>query len=376
MHKLSIKYLRPGMIISQSIYHYNGTFLLTKGTCLTENYIQRLKYLGIASIYVTSANTTLKIDPTPDVIQEKTRVRAIKDIFDTFKRCRLTNTVDINLLKSTVSSIVHDLSERKNHLVQVSDIRLHDTYTFSHSVNVSVLSTMLAKKLNFSPKILNKISLGALLHDIGKIKISSKILNKPGTLTATEKALIHMHPEDGFRILCQSNQFSPEIMHIAFEHHEKMDGSGYPRNLQGTEIHELSRIVAIADVYDALTSERAYKRPYKPHLAYNIMAKCSSGHFDPYFLKLFFENIAIYPLGSILKISYGYAIVSHIKLGQTLRPVVQLFADNNKKLFSQPIFIDLSMEERIIVHYELDENQLIDLLNTIKIDPAQFIYQR
>lgn len=373
MHKLSIKYLRPGMIISQSVYHLNGTFLLTKGTRLTDAYIERLKKFDIPSIYVTSANTSLNIRPTPDIIQEQTRVRAIQDIFDTFKNCQLTNTVDIKLLNNTVNSIVHDLTENKTNLVQVSDIRLHDTYTFSHSVNVSVLAAMLATKLNYPLKRLKEITLGGLLHDIGKIKIPNVILNKPGALSSTELELIKMHPEDGFRILSLSNQFSPEVMHIAFEHHEKIDGTGYPRNLTDNGIHEFSRIVAIADVYDALTSERAYKKPYKPYLAYNIMSKCSIGHFDADFLKIFFDNIAIYQIGTILNISYGYAIVSNTNLGNTLRPTIKLFADNNKKVFPAPINIDLSMEQRININHELDEMQLIDLIKTIKIDPVEFL---
>lgn len=373
MHKLSIKYLRPGMITGQSVYHLNGTFLLTRGTLLTEAYIERLKTLGITSIYVTSVNTALHIEPTADILQEQTRVRAIKDIYDTFKKCRLTNTVDMKLLKNTVNAIVRDLTENEKNLVQVSDIRLHDTYTFSHCVNVSVLAAMLATKLEFSPKRLKEITLGGLLHDIGKIETPNTILNKPGALTPSEMAIVRMHPEDGFRILSLSNQFSPEIMHIAFEHHEKMDGSGYPRNLSKDDIHEFSRIVAIADVYDALTSERAYKKPYKPHLAYNIMTKCSAGHFDADFLKVFFENIAIYQIGTILHISYGYAIVTKINQGNTLRPIIHLFADNNKKLLPKPIHIDLSMEERININHELDEIQLIDLINATKTDPAQFL---
>lgn len=373
MHKLPIKYLRPGMIVAQGIYHTNGLFLLTKGTRLTDEYIKRLKILGIATLYVTSSDVSLKIPPPSDVIKEKTRLRAIKDVFDTFKNYQLKNRLDVELLDSTVTSIIHDLSDSKNKLAQISDIRLHDNYTFSHSVNVAVLATMLGKQLNLSKNHLCELTLGALLHDIGKIKISNAILNKPSILSPAEAAIIQQHPNYGYDILSADNKFSDNVMRICQEHHEKFDGTGYPNKLTGEKIHKFAKIVAVADVYDALTSERSYKKAYLPYLAYNLMVKCSSGHFDPNLLELFFKKIAIYPVGTILKLSTGYAIVKKVPIANSLFPIVVQFADNNKQRLKKHTVIALYKNPQIRIHYELAENDITDLLQTLKIDPAIFI---
>lgn len=373
MHKVSAKYLRPGMIVGQGIYHTSGTFLLKKGTCLNETYIRRLRALDISSLYVTSSNTTLQIQPPPDVIQESTRIQAIKDVYDTFQNCQLTNSIDVKVLRTTADSILNDLFDRTDPLVQISDIRLHDNYTFSHSVNVAVLATLMGRQLNYTKSALADLTLGALLHDIGKIRVPASILNKPTRLTFEEEEIMRMHPEDGFRMLHKTSQFSSQIMHIVLGHHEKFDSSGYPRHLSGEKIHEYARIVAIADVYDALTSERSYKKPYTPFLAHSIMTKCTSGHFDPNLIQRFFTNIAIYPVGSILKINIGYAIVKKIHITKTLLPVIVLFADSYKSLLPGPETIDLSTTKIASIEYELDEHEITNLMREMKIDPAQYI---
>lgn len=373
MYKIATKYLLPGMITGRGIYQTNGTTLLARGTCLSKGYIKRLQKLGIAHIYVTSLDPALRVLPPSDVLHERTRVRAIRDIFALFRHCQHANAVNQKFLRSTVSAILTDLGARKDNLAQVSEIRLYHTYTFSHSVNVTVLALLLGKEAGLIRGELNELALGALLHDIGKIYTPVELLNKPQALTAQEASIIRRHPGDGYNLLRGDSQLSPRALQIVWAHHERIDGGGYPRGLTDGQIHSWAKIVSIADVYDALTSARPYKQPYSPYLAYKIMGEFSQGKFDPQLLQLFFKDIAIYPIGTVLRTSAGYAVVKRLKRGRTQYPTVLLFASKRRKLLAHPQSFDLYREHDIRIECELDENEIADLVQCLRVDPVQYL---
>lgn len=373
MYKIATKHLLPGMITGRGIYHTNGTTLLARGTCLSKAYIRRLQKLEIPYIYVTSLDPALRLFPPSDVLHERTRVRAIRDIFALFRHCQHADTVNQKFLRSTVSAILADLGSRKENLAQVSEIRLYHTYTFSHSVNVTVLALLLGTEMGLIRSELGELALGAMLHDIGKIYTPVEVLNKPQALTAHEAALIRRHPVDGYELLRTNRQISPRILQVVWAHHERIDGCGYPRGLPEGRIHEWAKAVSIADVYDALTSVRPYKRPYSPYLAYKIMREFSQGKFDPKLLQLFFKDIAIYPIGTILRTNAGYAIVKRVKRAQTEYPTVLLFATKRRKLLAQPRRIDLYRVRDVWIECELDENEVADLVQCLRTDPVQYL---
>ncbi len=160
---------------------------------------------------------------------------------------------------------------------------------------------------------------------------------------------------------------------IAEQHHERLDGTGYPANIMGNQLHKFSRITAIADVYDALTSQRAYKRPYKPYTAYRIMRYCSDGQFDMDLLELFFDNVAIYPVGTIMKLKTGYAIVKQVKFGFTRTPIVTLFADVNGNLLRRSVDIDLSDCSSDTLERILEVQEQYSLIMKWKFDPTSLL---
>lgn len=373
MYKIATKYLLPGMITGRGIYHTNGTALLARGTCLSKAYIKRLQRLEIPYIYVTSLDPALRMLPPSDVLHERTRVRAIRDIFALFRHCQHMSAVDKKFLRSTVSAILADLATRRDHLAQASEIRLYHTYTFSHSVNVTVLALLLGKELGFSRAELSELALGAMLHDIGKIYTPVEVLNKPQMLTTKEIEIIRRHPGDGYALLRGNPQISARILQVAWAHHEKMDGSGYPRGLSGDQIHAWAKIVSIADVYDALTSERPYKRAYSPYLAYKIMRDFSQGKFDPQLLTGFFKDIAIYPIGTVLRTNAGYAVVKRVKRGRTEYPTVLLFASKRRKLLPRLQSVDLYHVRDVWIENELDENEVADLVQWLRVDPVRYL---
>jgi len=373
MIHLSSKKLKPGMVTGQGIYNAKGSFLLRRGTRLNAQYIKRLQKLHIPSLVVTSLNQDLHLLPPEDIIREKTRIKAVSDICHVFEDFHASGQVNVKLLHDTAEAIIFDLISNRNNLAQITDIRLHDSYTFSHSVNVAVLASMIGSFCHYSKQTILDLTLGALMHDIGKMSVPEEILLKPYPLNREENLIIQKHPEAGFQKLQKTKNFSDRVMTIVAQHHERSDGSGYPAHFIEKDIHRFSRIVAIADVYDALTSNRPYKRAYRPDIAYRIMTKCSPGAFDRELLSLFFDNVAIYPIGTILKTTVGYAIVKKVEFGHSLTPIVYVFTDTKHNIVTPPTVMNLKEFKESPIEYVLDDSELMDFITIHGIDPAEYI---
>lgn len=366
MQKISTYKLRPGMVAALNIYNVNGNKLLSKGTVLSKKYIQRLTDLAISGVYVSVGNPSFDFDAPEDILDESIRIEATKKIYQTFQKCQLTGILDIEGLSSTTNAIIDNLLHKKTNLIQMMEIRKYDTYTFAHSVNVCTLATMIGILKNYSKKRLYELSIGALLHDIGKIKIPTQILNKRGRLTSDEFEIMKQHSELGFFLLRKNKALSIVPMHVAFQHHEKYDGQGYPRRLKQKAIHEYARIVAIADVYDALTADRSYKSAVPPYEAYKIMVKESGIHFDPDLLELFFEHVAVFPIGTTVKLMDGsFGIVTEVALGKVFTPKVKLITTKDGDAMQKPTIIDLSCNPRLYIEKTLNEAEVFDLMEKV-----------
>ena len=375
MIRLKSNQLKTGMVTAQSIFNEKGAAFLVRGTPLTDRYIYRLRQLSVPELHVTSLSSNFQLQPPPDIIKEHTRVQAVENVAETFRQAEMHGQFNMSLMERCADLLVRDIMSKKKNLVQITDIRLHDSYTFSHSVNVAVLSAMLGNLCGYSKSKLQVITLGGLLHDIGKLAVPTSILNKPGALTADEFKIIRRHPSEGRRLLKELKSPIASILAIiAVQHHEHIDGSGYPNHIRGKSIHPYSRITAIADVYDALTSVRPYKKAYKPNVVYQMMMHNSPGHFDMDRLRLFFENVAIYPVGTVMKTNLGYAIVKKVIFGHTLAPVVIVFADKNSgRLLKKPFGINLAHCRRDAIQYVMDDVELLNFIRHTGIDPAVFL---
>ena len=375
MIHIPIKKLKNGMITAQSIYNPLGASYLTKGMELSPTYIERLEKAGFEGVTVTSLDPKLKLAPPDDIVQEKTRISAIQNVATAFHSVEENGTFDPAPLQGISENILQDIIAQQKNLVQLTDIRLHDTYTFAHSVNVAILSSLLGVLLKLSREEQLKLTLGGLLHDIGKITVPYEILTKAGHLTDDEWSVMQGHPEAGRQRLKKMFPNDTLLSTIALQHHEHIDGSGYPNHLKGEQIHRYGRIVAIADVYDALTSVRPYKRAYTPSVAHRLMATCSPGHFDLDLLKLFFDNVAIYPVGTILKTQDGYAIVKKVEFGYTLTPVVCVFANREGKLLDTPSDLDLKEAPKGLLDGVISDSELYHFIHNINVDPAIFLQE-
>ena len=374
MIDLPLKKLRPGMVTAQSIYNSSGASYLTKGTELTSQYIDKLRNLGINDLHVLSYSSEINLMPQEDVLSEKTRVMTIRQVYDVFTQVERQGTFEVDPLAKAAATMVDEISARSSNLVQLTDIRVHDEYTFAHSVNVAMLSGMLGRLANMSDSDLHELTLGALLHDLGKVIVPPEILNKRGRLTSNEFDIIRHHPEAGFaKIKGLSLPKAATLGLVALQHHEHMDGTGYPDRRMGKDIHVYGRISAIADVYDALTSSRPYKKAYSPAVAYHIMTNCSPGQFDERLLKLFFSNVAIYPVGTVVKTTEGFGIVKKVEFGLTDRPMLVMFADQYEHILTEPYEEYLHQWPSHKIDSVVDDSMLLNRIRNSGFDPASLL---
>ena len=236
-----------------------------------------------------------------------------------------TGNLNIDTAQPFVENILESLERNADALISLSRLHRSDTYTYTHCVNVAILSTYFARCLGHSQEEVLNIGFAGMFHDVGKMLIPSQVLNAPRKLTNAEFNIMQSHPELGHQQLVQAQCVKQELLQGAIEHHEKYDGSGYPKGLRGEEISKTGRIIGVADVYDALTSKRVYKDAMYPHKALGIMYQMRDKHFESSFIEAFIRVIGIYPVGSVVALEDGHKGVIYTNNNQSpMQPVVIL----------------------------------------------------
>jgi len=363
MRRVAVGLLKPGMVVARSIFDSEGKCLLGAGVTLTEYYIQRLKDLGIASVYIKDELFD-SLGEIKEPISGKTRIETIKEVKRNFQALEANRRINTRHVKKVVDAILDDLMSNREVLINLSDIRTYDDYTFSHSCNVCVLSLLTAITLGYSEPKLKELGIGALLHDIGKVQVSKELLNKRGELSPDEYAEIQKHAAYGFEILRAYDDIPLLSAHIAFQHHECWDGKGYPRGLNREQIHEYARIVAVADVYDALLADRPYRDAYSINQALAILNHMSGIHFEPRILAALVSNVAVYPIGSVVMFNTGeIGVVMDVNRNNPTRPVVRVVFDRRLSRLKIPHEVDLSNLTTVYISRVLTEQEIMDLKN-------------
>lgn len=347
MRRVHLDHVLPGMRLAKTIFTSEGRVLLTLGMELKDNFIERLKAGGVTEIFIEddiSENVEV-----PDVICESTRLEAKLVIKNLMENKNFSSTFSDKKVKELINKIIDELLSNSDILVNLADIKSVDDYTFEHSVNVCILSLITGIGLGLSSSRLRDLGVGALLHDIGKLRIPREILKKPSQLTVEEFEEIKKHTIYGYEILKANQNISMISAFIALGHHERYDGSGYPLQLRSENIHKCARIVAVADVYDALTSDRVYRRKLKCHEVVEYITSLGSHHFDKDIILEFIKYIAVYPVGTgvILNTRERGLVVSVDKAIPT-RPVVRIIYDQRNQCLENHYDIDLS--QKLNVH--------------------------
>lgn len=339
MRAVPVEVVQPGMVVAKTIYGEHSKILLARGVALTEQYIYRLKELGIMSLYVT--DETLGDIEVPETISEQTRVETMNLTREAFGNVRMNKKINVQKVNQIVDRIIEEILSRKNFMQCLLDIRALNNFTFAHSVNVTVLALITGIGIGFARDKLKQLAVGALFHDIGKIGLPEDLLVK-AELTVEEEAEVRKHPEAGFEILRKIDGVSLLSAHVAYQHHERFNGAGYPRGLNDSGINQFARIVAVADNYDNLTTDRAGRPRLYPQQAVEYLILNSGTYFDPEIVKDFIDNIALFPVGTLVLLNSGEkGVVVKAHKGFPTRPVVRVTKDRTGEPVTPPFEVDL-----------------------------------
>jgi len=345
---LPLHLCRPGMRLGKAIYSDEGLPLLGERMELTDPMLRRLERFGIHSIYVEDSRTDDLA--FKDIVSPETRARAVGEVKTQFRRMmddslrkRSVNGLQLGrAFKSVIDSILDDISSSQDAMLMLVNIHASDHYLFQHSVNVCIYATILGQAYGYSRDELFTLGLGALLHDIGKTQLPQEVLLKPSRLTNEEFELIKAHPMIGFKMLKDEPNVPLLSAHIALQHHERVDGSGYPRAIAGRDIHEYARWVGLVDSYDAMTTHRVYRNAMLPHEAMERLYAGAGTLYDQSKIELFRDKVAIYPLGMLVALETGeIGVVVDVNALSPQRPIVRVLYNADGQSVT-PYEIDLS----------------------------------
>lgn len=307
--KVEVMSLRPGDILAHDIYLRNGLLVLKSGTELTERQIGKLRNMK---------NMVVTLDLT------KVYMRATAACKTLMSKAAKGQEVQKEEVFELVNPFIKEANREKNAARLLLQLQSQDEYTFQHTVNIGIIARFIGKWLGYGSLELDEITLAGTLHDIGKSQVPLKILNKPGDLTNFEYEIIKKHTLRGYEILKTSGGYSENIMLAVLQHHERMDGKGYPLGLPGKHIHPYARIVAIADVYHAMTSDRVYKSKVNPLIALDSMRK-SLDNLDAEMVFVFVRNMLDYYMGSQVLLADGsIGTIIYIDRNNITRPLIRL----------------------------------------------------
>ncbi len=358
MKRLRISELRPGMKTGEDVYSYNNQMIVPKGATLDDKIITRLEFYSVLAVRIMDESDEPESQPTDGEITEDSyyfqRVKNSKQ-FKKFERSFLDNTeafkvnlkniaesgaeIDSHALINNITSLIAEDMTGVTVFDMLHNMRQYDDITYVHSMNVSLICNVFGKWLGMSREDIDILTLGGLLHDIGKLKIPDNIIRKPEKLSPAEYNIIKTHSLQGYNILKDKN-IDENIKQIALMHHERCDGSGYPLGLSDDKINMYAKIVAIADVYDAMTAARVYRGPLCPFKVISIFESEGLQKYDGHFILTFLEHVATTYMNNRVRLNNGMeGEVIFMNRNQYSRPMLQC---GDK-------FIDLSREPELYI---------------------------
>lgn len=316
MRYITIDNAKEGMMVGKSIYNEHGSVLVNYRVKLTKKLIKRMKQKGLPGLYI---DDSLSEDITiEDLISDELGVKATQAL----------RKLDIDAALGVASDITEELSLNGDVNVNLVSLRTSSDYTYKHSVQVAILSVLTGIALGLKKSMLKELAAAGLLHDIGKVNLPAAILEKPGPLTEEEYDLIKSHSELGYEKLKNNINISSKTKMGVYMHHENVNGTGYPMGLRGDQIYMFAKIIHIADVYDAITNERIYKKAQSPKEAVEFLYKNEDIMFQREYVDAFVGYIPFYPKGRNVLLSDGsIAVIVENRQNKTLYPLVRRLSD-------------------------------------------------
>lgn len=369
-----------------SIVEQQGSFCLSKpGHIKSPAVIKNLKSKGVKTLRVdpskqlSNGANSLPLEKADKKSTSAQQVREAKILLDqsknisreVFKQALNDENFDLAPVADITNKTIDQIFENPDALACIINIREKDDYLLEHSVAVSVLVSIFAKHLELNRKTIHQLSIGAFLHDVGKIKIPDSILNKPGRLTEDEFDIMKGHVNHSIDIINNTPGIDPLSLEVAAQHHEKLDGKGYPFSLPAEEITQYGRMISICDIFDALTANRCYKDGY-PHVkAFSILRHLAKdGQLDAGLVDAFIKCMGVFPVGSLVELnSSRLAIVETRNDADPTNPKVRSFYDPKEHSYVETCDVNLAEEEDFIVKavraddFDLDMNKIIQFLS-------------
>lgn len=360
MRRIPLRYLQENSITAMDIYNPNGKLLISKGLKIDKDMIELLKKNKILYIYIMDESRQDIID---DVISPELRREAVLELkrmcyefsnLTSIKKCKETNNVYIDRILNLVNRIIDELLKKNSLTIEQIDIRDFENQYFQHSVNVAIISLIIGIELNYDIDKLRRLGIAAILHDLGYAFLPKEIIYKSTKLSNEEEEIVKTHSEKGYNYLSLYTDISREVLLPILYHHEKIDGTGYPRGIKGNRINEYSKIIAIIDFYDKLINSEVILQSDLPNnILEKIMAYIGSA-FDYKIVEVFYKKVIPFLKGTMLKLSNGdIVLVEGTINGFPARPIVRVIqSDNTEKINKCINLVDaLNLSIDKIVYY-------------------------
>lgn len=334
---VSVNDCRPGMKLAEDIFNEYGAVIITESTILDSYIIGKIISLGLKKIKVYDQTGDMIVVSGAELFraQYNENVQIVKKVLHDISTGKEINSDRVN---EATDSIIIRINENRDIVKCINEMRETDEYLYTHCINVSLLAMLIGKWLKYDYTRIRSLVSAGILHDIGKSKISQDILNKPGPLTTEEFSEIKKHSVYGYKIAEAMPGLNDDILKGILMHHEREDGTGYPFGLKSEQIHDFGKIIAVADIYDAMTSNKAYRSMVCPFEVIEHMEKENFGILDHRVVSIFLKNIAAYYIGDFVKLSTGdIGEVIYINPNNISKPIVRI----------DDVFFDLANEKEM-----------------------------
>lgn len=320
---ISANELEMGMILQNDVIDQNtGVVLVAKNMGMTKKLIEKLINHGVDEVYIKEEE--IPIEKYNEPLIEK-YINIEKKLDNIFNEIKYGKALEAQGLVDEMKSFIHEVTKERDILTQMRLLKKRDDYTFNHSLGVSTLAASMGKWLNYSENEIEELAIAGLFHDIGKLKISEEIINKPCDLTKGEFEVIKKHSKYSGEMLQESGEFKEDIILGVLQHHEKIDGSGYPEGIKGDKIHKYAKIISICDIYHALTSRRIYKDKENPLRVAEYIRSESFTKLDPHMTSVFLKNISKCYVGNKVVLNTGeIGEIIYIYPQDDTKPIVQV----------------------------------------------------
>ncbi|MEN3185225.1 MAG: HD-GYP domain-containing protein [Atribacterota bacterium] len=360
--KIAIQQLEVGQVLASTLLDENGQILLGKGKRITQAFLDRLIAWGKDYVFAEALEEVTAETPMEDISFE-TKEQTLNDLQETLTLLSQGKRVPMEPLERDVRKILQEVKAHQELVIPITQLKKHDDLTFTHSLNVSIIATFIGKFLGLREEVIQILGLGALLHDLGKLRIPPEILNKPQPLIPEERKVIQQHPVMARKILDEQTRLNGIAKNVASQHHEKIDGSGYPRNLSRRDISSLAQIAAVADIYEALTSDRPYRKALPISEVVEYLMGNAGYTLDENVVSTFVSHISPYQVGDRVQLSSGEeAVVSRINPVLPFRPFVRIrtVSPEGKVTLSEEIDLSQSLVLTIVREIALQSQIRLD----------------